>query len=399
MLRVKRITFSLFLVLMLGSRLSIQAQRFLRTPIEGNEGVDFTIVNYVDWTLSGFQDAYCGSKSYDGHEGTDFTLRSFRQMDSGVYVLAADSGVVTFMLDSLFDRETIPLPSKGLGNSIAIKHPNGYFSYYGHLKKNSSMVNVGDTVYAGQRIGQVGSSGNSSDPHLHFELWFDSLFVVDPFKGLCGNDSTLWLNPISYDTSFKVWESGLYLKNIGINNLRMRDSSSICCPYQLKNKGDTLTYWSHLYGLRKGDTLTINWIDSSGIIQFAYDFPIKRDWWYFYFWTHINSQNLSFGSWKTLLLKNKKAVDSISFEVQSHLITSVPTIKHKKALCKPFAKYTSEELMTLEQQNRINIYQLNGKKVYSAAKLLSTENAFHKSSIYILRLQNNGKECVYKIIR
>jgi murein DD-endopeptidase MepM/ murein hydrolase activator NlpD len=64
--------------------------------------------------------------------------------------------------------------SKGVdgvaGNYVMIDHGNGEYSLYAHLKLGSVRVRGGDTVKAGQTIGQIGSSGNSSEPHLHFQV-------------------------------------------------------------------------------------------------------------------------------------------------------------------------------------------------------------------------------------
>lgn len=57
-----------------------------------------------------------------------------------------------------------------LGNHVIIKHANGEYSYYMHLKTNSITVQVGDTIKKGQKIGELGQSGMSSEPHLHFQL-------------------------------------------------------------------------------------------------------------------------------------------------------------------------------------------------------------------------------------
>ncbi|WP_395646100.1 M23 family metallopeptidase [Terricaulis sp.] len=56
------------------------------------------------------------------------------------------------------------------GNQIMIDHGNGEFSFYGHLQPGSVLVRVGDQVMRGQRIAAVGSSGNSTEPHLHFHV-------------------------------------------------------------------------------------------------------------------------------------------------------------------------------------------------------------------------------------
>lgn len=57
-----------------------------------------------------------------------------------------------------------------LGNAVVIDHGDGEYSSYAHLKPGSVVVRVGDQVVRGRQIGQVGSSGNSTEPHLHFQL-------------------------------------------------------------------------------------------------------------------------------------------------------------------------------------------------------------------------------------
>lgn len=59
------------------------------------------------------------------------------------------------------------------GNQVVIDHGNGEFSLYGHLRPGSVRVRVGDQVQRLQQIGAVGSSGNSTEPHLHFHVCND----------------------------------------------------------------------------------------------------------------------------------------------------------------------------------------------------------------------------------
>ena len=88
------------------------------------------------------------------HYGSDFDA------DRGAPVWAAHQGVVetaTYMKD--------------FGRVIVLNHGNGFSTLYGHLNKIS--VKYGDIVPQGQRIGDVGSSGLSTGPHLHFEMRVD----------------------------------------------------------------------------------------------------------------------------------------------------------------------------------------------------------------------------------
>ena len=87
----------------------------------------------------------------------------------GEPVYASADGVVRYVDHS----------SKGLGNVVAIDHGNGYVTRYAHLE--NTRVNKGQKVLRGKQIGQVGMSGNSFAPHLHYEVLKDSA-RLDPLN-------------------------------------------------------------------------------------------------------------------------------------------------------------------------------------------------------------------------
>lgn len=65
----------------------------------------------------------------------------------------------------------------GYGNTVVIEHRFGYKTIYGHL--STIEVGVGQRVKGGEIIGYLGSTGRSSGPHLHFEVWYKNR-VIDP---------------------------------------------------------------------------------------------------------------------------------------------------------------------------------------------------------------------------
>ena len=90
----------------------------------------------------------------NGHTGVDFSV------PQGTDVLAAVAGVVT---PSNWGKE--------YGNQLVIKskfNDKDIWIMYAHLSK--LLVKVGDSVIAGQHIAESGNTGNSSGPHLHFEV-------------------------------------------------------------------------------------------------------------------------------------------------------------------------------------------------------------------------------------
>lgn len=61
-------------------------------------------------------------------------------------------------------------PKAVAGNYVILRHGGGEHSHYVHLKQGSVKVKAGDTVKRGQVLGQLGHTGNSTEPHLHFQL-------------------------------------------------------------------------------------------------------------------------------------------------------------------------------------------------------------------------------------
>jgi murein DD-endopeptidase MepM/ murein hydrolase activator NlpD len=78
--------------------------------------------------------------------------------ESGNAVYAADSGVVVYSGWNNY----------GYGNVIVIDHGNGWQTLYGHLSE--MRAGCAQSVIKGAVIGNLGSTGNSSGPHLHFEM-------------------------------------------------------------------------------------------------------------------------------------------------------------------------------------------------------------------------------------
>lgn len=73
--------------------------------------------------------------------------------------------------------ELVTSGDTGYGYSVLIDHGNGVKTRYGHCLADSIIVNVGDTVEQGQMIAQVGSTGNSTGPHLHFEIIYNGAYT------------------------------------------------------------------------------------------------------------------------------------------------------------------------------------------------------------------------------
>jgi murein DD-endopeptidase MepM/ murein hydrolase activator NlpD len=89
------------------------------------------------------------------HEGVDISA------PAGTPVLAADDGVVIY---------TGQL--RGYGNVVILQHSGAYETVYAHDRRN--FVHDGDRVGRGQQIGEIGTSGRTSGPNLHFEVRYNN---------------------------------------------------------------------------------------------------------------------------------------------------------------------------------------------------------------------------------
>jgi len=129
---------------------------------------------------------------YGNHKGVDFILKGgFKKMDKEVgRVVAAAPGVVTKVVDGNYDRCRMSVIKLGVtcgkhdkkANYVWIKHDGGWQTMYYHFKKNTIAVKEGQTVECGQFLGFIGSSGESSLPHLHFQVIDPEGYAVDPYS-------------------------------------------------------------------------------------------------------------------------------------------------------------------------------------------------------------------------
>ncbi|ACM19419.1 zinc metalloendopeptidase M23 domain protein [Geotalea daltonii FRC-32] len=224
-------------------------------PGENCKGSTFYI-GYPDIDRSG-KAFDCGNPGYTGHTGTDITVSSVKD---GIPVRAAADGEVLLVsggkvdhcsgdggtaggclqdIAATEDPGTICLGADGCfswgfdaGNFILIRHgelPQALFTLYAHLRRGSIAVTNGNLVKKGEKIAEVGNSGASLTPHLHFGVFARRLFgneLVDPWQGSCSPDhhQTLWQYDPPYRADVFVIKAGT---GEGIITC---DSGGISCP-------------------------------------------------------------------------------------------------------------------------------------------------------------------------
>lgn len=168
------------------------------------------LVNYVDQQLgqgNGLLDYQCNSRTYDGHYGTDITLWPFPwylKNNDLVEVVAAEAGDIIGKFDGNFDEQCSWGPNQ-YWNAVYIRHSDGSVAWYGHMKQSSlTSKPIGASVSKGEYLGIVASSGFSSGPHLHFEVYrqqpYQNSNLIDPYAGVCNstNNESWWASQQPY---------------------------------------------------------------------------------------------------------------------------------------------------------------------------------------------------------
>lgn len=129
-----------------------------------------------------------GGRSHTGagHSNVDYFC-------FGRPVFAPAAGRVTSVVDGVLDNTPGTMrEDKPAGNHVVIDHGNGEHSLLAHLRRGSVAVKRGATVERGERLGECGNSGRSSEPHLHYHLQTAPVFgegeglpaaFVDYFSG------------------------------------------------------------------------------------------------------------------------------------------------------------------------------------------------------------------------
>ena len=120
-------------------------------PVQGRISTEYSMIRTVN-----------GGQESSRHSGIDIAA------PLGTPVLATEKGIVTFASDLIIS-----------GNVITLDHGYGVFSSYVHLDK--IFVSVGDVVEEGDIIGEVGTTGYSTGPHLHFTIWKNGVYL-NPWK-------------------------------------------------------------------------------------------------------------------------------------------------------------------------------------------------------------------------
>ena len=288
------------------------------------------ITNYVDENSSNgwIEDYNCYFVTYDGHWGTDIAISGFYHMDEMTTpILAAATGVVTYVHDGEFDRNTF-WSNSAISNTVSLQHADGTRTYYLHMKKNSVAVSMGDTVQIGDTLGFVGSSGFSDGPHLHFEVNSPNGSLIDPWEGDCGMGESRWVNQIPFIGDSSSYPQRVFRHTNTAYPAQNDDEFNYIVSENIPslthiNPGEDYMSLVAVRNLYANDTLTWKWY-KDGLYVDEYSFiPGQTSWWYqgapYYatsYWWILNTWfpgDENVGEWEEKVFVNSSLVGEKSF--------------------------------------------------------------------------------------
>ncbi len=336
-------------------------------PFDEDQDDGIVVVNYVDdLSGSGIKDYNDNDWSYNGHNGTDLCLHNFRHMDRCVRVKAAASGTVVRISVNNFDRNT----GWGTGspaNLVQIRHSDGTYAFYYHLMKKSVTVKLGEYVLQGQTIGYVGSSGNSTDAHLHFEPGYysgNTWIKRDPWQGTYNHSASLWQSQNAYVgfRDFKLQSYGVFTASLVGGNFDSTGNylkEGIYQPNTISGYESKIGFWMQLQGnytgkqikyeIRRSDGTLFDdtYFYLSGQTQYAWS------WWY----PDFNPGISVTGDWYVRVLYDNVEKGRCFFNVQL-LTSNRPRLYPYAALCFRRSDFIQQDILQVRPVRSNMEYQL-----------------------------------------
>ncbi len=380
----------------------------LQFPLAWNDGFTgynfYGISNYVDHNPAFpgvLTDYNCGTRTYDtdagyNHAGIDYFLWPFSwdlMAEGAVKIVAAAPGMIVSKTDGGFDQNCAF--NNSVWNAVYVRHDDGSIAWYGHMK-NGSLTDkgLGDMVEAGEFLGLVGSSGNSTGPHLHFEVYDADDNLIDPYAGVCNefNVESWWADQPEYSVPV--------INRMQTHNL-VPDFNT--CPeledINAKNEfipGDNAIFAFYAKDVSATDLCHLKIERADGSVWYEWDFYQPGDYvasyWY---WTYSIPTDVPEGmwTWSCELAGN--------YYEHEFLVGDLPANVEENHLIKNLNTYISGDILTTSItanksfKGKITITNINGQLIYSEADNISSGvNEFKipfqnfASGIYLLNLMD-----------
>jgi len=255
--------------------MSAQAAAFeLSLPVACEMGRECFIQQYFDHDPGPEAHDYaCGGETYNGHDGTDIRLRSTADVQRSVGVVAAAAGMVVATRDGMADKlirsqaDRAEIANRECGNGVLIAHGEDWQTQYCHMRRGSIAVKQGDRVEPGQKLGEIGYSGDAAFPHVHLTVRKDGK-VLDPFQpdstAACGEPKqSLWSSTALEALAYREGDLlalGFSMASVQLEELES-DKTQSAVP---TSESPALVAYMWAINLQKEDKITISLLGPDG---------------------------------------------------------------------------------------------------------------------------------------
>jgi murein DD-endopeptidase MepM/ murein hydrolase activator NlpD len=297
----------------------------------------WAISNFIDENVSfpnEVLDYNGGNRTYDtaagyNHQGTDIFGWPFNWAKfylGEIRILAAAPGVIVGRDDGHFDRNCSFTPADTNWNAVYVRNDDGSQIWYGHMRRGSQTTKpVGARVQKGEFLGLMGSSGISTGPHLHFEVYDSANHLIDPWQGPSNhhNPDTWWLQQKPYrDSTLNRLQTHLSpptfftcgrIESIAASDtFRPGQNAVFAAYYHDQQSGQSTTYSI----LKPDGSMAMTWTYSSPQTYSA-------SYWY---WSYAIPQGGPSGSWKftaTYLGKTATHIFTVTSTIPQFQVTAI----------------------------------------------------------------------------
>ncbi len=303
-----------------------------------NDNGFYGISNYVDENSAypnQLRDYNCGTRTYDlsngyNHAGTDIFLwpGMWQKMQrNAVQIIAAAPGTILYKSDGNTDQNCAFCTTTCNWNAVYIMHADGTVAWYGHMKSGSlTTKSVGQTVALGEFLGIVGSSGNSTGPHLHFEVYTNSSYtqLVDPWNGPCNTMNpgvSWWTNQQNY----QVPTLNKLITNKTAPSLGSCPNQEFINETNTFSNGDTLFLSSYYRDQLSGQSSVHKIYKPDGSVWQTWNQNFTNNYsasYWYYYWILPNPAPS--GVWKYEVVFNGTQKESVFFSVNDAVLRVCP---------------------------------------------------------------------------
>jgi hypothetical protein len=399
------------------------SQVLLSFPLRQAAGFNYPsfygISNYVDHdpnVVNQIQDYNCGTRSYDvssgyNHQGTDYFLWPFdnlMQERNQVEVIAAADGVILNKIDGNPDQ-SCSFCTGCQWNAVYLRHNDGSVSWYGHLKKNSlTSKAVGLQVQRGEYLGVVGSSGISTSPHLHFEVYRSTNYslsnLIDPYAGSCNrlNGTSSW------------WEKQPSYTEPRIALIQTQSAATVFnnCPvpevsYEARDvvPGQTVYFTAYYNDQQPGTVAQYEILrpDGTTFRSWSQNFTnyYSASWWW---WSYTLPNIAPSGQW---IFRTTYAGKTVNYPFRVDVAAGIPgeTIANlTRVYPNPFSSEIVIDLNKMVHNGQIRISDLSGRLLLAKPISKNTDRKIRLQGlnlvkgVYRLTIEENGRILAVKML-